>query len=158
MRRIFNFNSFTPVLPIAGKCIDVQAKNDVPQKLKQLVDVIYSVNPKLGYPQGDLAIWLSDNANPEIKEFIQKNLHMNSDVSSPIEMSTDLQNQLKRAITDDDIAAFSRRRDETSEEYSDRIYNYLQNMKISAAAKKETKRILSVLEEYKKQNAPSNVS
>ena len=95
MRRIFNFNIFTPVHSIVGECIDVQAKNDVPQKLKQLVDIIYSVNPKLGYPQGDLAIWLSDNANPEIKEFIQKNLYMNPDVSSPIEMSTDLQNQLK---------------------------------------------------------------
>ena len=141
MRRIFNFNSFTPVLPIVGKCIDVQAKNDVPPKLKQLVDAIYSVNPKLGYPQGDLAIWLSDNANPEIKDFIQRNLQMNPGESSPVEMSTDLQNQLKRAITDDDIAAFSRRRDETSEEYSDRIYGYLQDMKLKADVKKYIKEL-----------------
>lgn len=157
MRRVFNFNIFTPVSTVAGTCIDVQAKNDVPDKLKQLVDIIYSVNPKLGYPQGDLAIWLSDNANPEIKDFIQKNLHLSSEPSSPVEMSTDLQNQLKRAITDDDIAAFSRKRDETSEEYSKRIYGYLQNMKISAEAKKETKRIMSILDEYKKQNVPKNV-
>lgn len=151
MRRIFNFNSFTPVLPIVGKCIDVQAKNDVPQKLKQLVDVIYSVNPKLGYPQGDLAIWLSDNANPEIKDFIQRNLQMNPGESSPVEMSTDLQNQLKRAITDDDIAAFSRRRDETSEEYSDRIYGYLQDMKLKADAKKYIKELKELADASRKE-------
>lgn len=152
MRRIFNFNSFTPVLPIAGKCIDVVSKNDVPQKLKQLVDVIYSVNPKLGYPQGDLAIWLSDNANPEIKDFIQRNLQMNSGESSSVEMSTDLQNQLKRAISDDDIAAFSRRRDETSEEYSDRIYGYLQEMKIKADAKKYIKQLKALADESRKED------
>lgn len=152
MRRIFNFNSFTPVLSITGNCIDVQAQNDVPLKLKQLVDVIYAVNPKLGYPQGDLAIWLSDNANPEIKDFIQRNLQMNPGESSSVEMSTDLQNLLKNAITDDDIAAFSRRRDETSEEYSDRIYGYLQDMKIKADAKKYIKQLKELADASRKED------
>lgn len=121
------------------------------------MDVIYSVNPSLGYPQGDLAIWMSQNANPEIKAFIEQNLVRQVGEQSSLEMSTDLQNHLRSAITDEDIANFYRRKDETSSEYSERIYGYLQNMKISAEAKKETKRIMSILDEYKNQNVHSNV-
>lgn len=133
---------------VAGELIDAAERSDVPEKLKQILDVIYAVNPSLGYPQGDLAIWISDKANPEIKSFIEKNLIRQMDAEpSAVSMSTELTNSLRSAITDDDIANFYRRKNESPTDYSERIYGYLQNMKIRSDIMKDVKKRVKAAKE-----------
>lgn len=133
---------------VAGALLDAVESSDVPEKLKQILDVIYSVNPTLGYPQGDLAIWISDKANPEIKAFIEKNLIRQIDAEpSAVSMSTELTNSLRTAITDDDIANFYRRKGETQTEYSERMYGYLQNMKIRSDIMRDVKKRVKAAKE-----------
>lgn len=98
---------------------------DVKDKDSQLLDYIYALNPVSGLPQGDLAVYLGDKANPQIKAFIQANL-MNeiSEGKSEMNLSQDVLNKFRETISDDDIAAFSRNHGESKEEYADRMKLY----------------------------------
>lgn len=159
MRRIFSNNAYynkLPVMFVKGTSIDVEQVPDTKEKFKELLDLIYSANPNLGYPQGDLAIWLSDNANPEIKNFIQANLVRQTSDNSPLEMSTELQNHLRTAITDDDIASMYRRKGETRSEYSSRIYGYLQDMKLKADAKRQIRELKKIVDASQRESASTN--
>ena len=101
-------------------------KSDVSKKDSQLLDYIYSINPVNGLPQGDLAVYLGDKANPKIKEFIQLNLlHENVDSKSGVSIPQDVLNKFREVITDDDIAAFTRNHGESKEEYADRMKLYM---------------------------------
>ena len=156
MRRIFAFTKRDIEVPlIAGELIDPPAKNDSKERFSQLLDIIYSVNPNLGYPQGDLAMYLSQNTSPEIKAFIEQNLvHQGNETN--ISMPTEMQNQLRNVISDDDVASFYRRKDESPSDYSERIYGYLKNMKLRAEVKKEVLKSIKVIEANKKLNPKSD--
>lgn len=96
----------------------------------QLLDYIYSVDPVTSLPCGDLAIYLGDKANPEIRNFIEMNLlQPRSDGKSVMDIPQDVLNKMKSVIGDDDIVAFSRNHDETREEYADRMKLYFLNEK-----------------------------
>ena len=72
-----------------------------------------------------LYIYLGDKANPEVKSFIELNLlHENN--SDGMSLPTDVTNKLRETITDDDIAYFSRGKEESREEYADRLRLYFQ--------------------------------
>ena len=101
-------------------------KSDVSKKDAQLLDYIYAINPVTGLPQGDLAVYLGDKANPQIKNFIQMNLlNEVEDSKSGMRLSQDVINKFREHITDDDIAAFSRNHGESKEEYADRMKLYM---------------------------------
>lgn len=159
MRRIFSNNAYFNKLPVnfvKGAAIDSEQLPDTKEKFKELLDLIYSANPNLGYPQGDLAIWLSDNANPEIKNFIQANLIRQQNEDTFLEMSTELQNHLRSAITDDDIASMYRRKGETRSEYSSRIYGYLQDMKLKADAKRQIRELKKIVDASQHETVVTN--
>lgn len=40
-----------------------------------LLDVIYSIDERTKLPKGDIALFLSANTSPEIRQFISQNLH-----------------------------------------------------------------------------------
>lgn len=93
---------------------------DVDDKDKALLDLIFAKDPVNGIPCGDLAIYLSDKANPEVKRFIELNLLQSVDSAGP-DLPSDVTNKIRSSISDDDIARFSRGRDETKEEYAVRL-------------------------------------
>ena len=147
MRRCFLINTGAcPVEYKEGTLIDPPAKNDVSEKYKQLLDIIYSVNPQVGYPQGDLAVWLSENASKEVRDFVEQNLIHSDAPSSPVEMSTSLLNELRTKITDDDVAAFARKRGESSDDYAARMYQHLGNIKYNEQVKRETARLKAIVD------------
>ena len=99
---------------------------DVKKKDSQLLNYIYSVNPVTGLPQGDLAVYLGDKANPQIRAFIEMNLLQETENSkSGFKMPDEVINKFREHISDDDIAAFSRNHGETKEEYADRMKLYM---------------------------------
>ena len=122
-------------------------KPDVKSKDSQLLDYIYSINPVTDLPQGDLAVYLGDKANPEIKNFIQMNLlHENVDRRSGMRLSQDVLNKFREHITDDDIAAFSRNHGESKEEYADRMKLYMLQEKQKRSKEAYERKLKSMLE------------
>lgn len=119
---------------------------DVPDKYKQLLDLIYKVDPVTGLPSGDIGIYLSDSANAEVKDFVRQQLMRPSiDDGQGLSMSTSTINQLRQTITDDDIAQFSRDDNETVEDYAERISQSLNRMRFDAYKKRQLKQTADYL-------------
>lgn len=98
---------------------DVQATDS------QLMDYIFGLDPVTQLPCGDLAIYLGEKANPEVKQFIELNLLKERvDSKGNIDLPQDVVNSFRSVIKDDDVAAFSRNHGETKEEYADRLKLY----------------------------------
>lgn len=102
---------------------------EIPQSPKDsLIQLIYAPDERTNLPTGDLSYWVSDSVNPQIKDFILKNLLFDtSSAASP-------------SIPDglDDSLAFdlSRQRDESLESYVNRINEFgLMNKQILESAK-----------------------
>ena len=111
-----NYFSNLHKIPRSIEYIDnpkVVNRQDVNDKDKALLDLIFSRDTVNGIPCGDLAIYLGDKANPEVKRFIEMNLLQPSVDTGGVDMSTEMTNQIRSSITDDDIARFSRGRDES---------------------------------------------
>lgn len=115
----------------------------VRNKFDDLLDIIYSIDSRTGTPSGDLAVFMSKDANPEIRDFIQKNLMMEipSAEGSGLVMSDALRNSFTKNITDDDIAEFSRNAGETSEDYAKRLSDKVHNMRLNYQRERETARL-----------------
>lgn len=118
-------------------------------KFEELLDIIYAVDPRTGMPSGDLAVFMSKDANPEIRDFIQQNLMMEVPTAegSGLVMSDALRNSFTKNITDDDIAEFSRNVGETSEDYAKRLSDKVHNMRLSYQRERETARLRKKLSE-----------
>lgn len=99
--------SFAFVPPPRTFHVDIE-END----LKPLLDEIFSVDPITGMPKGDIQYFMSKDGNPQVKAFIENYLIRPRSVAS---MSDPKQ------VSDDLIAEMSRRSDESSTEYIERI-------------------------------------
>lgn len=96
---------------------------DVRNSDSQLLDYIYALDPVTSLPCGDLAIYLGDKANPEIRNFIEMNLLQPLAPDGGSNMPDDVVNKF-RTLSDDDVAFFSRSKSESREEYADRLKLY----------------------------------
>ena len=101
----------------------IEENTDVRNKDSQLLDYIYALDPVTSLPCGDLAIYLGDRANPEIRYFIEMNLLQPLAPEAGSDMPDEVVNKF-RTLSDDDIAFFSRSKIETREEYADRLKLY----------------------------------
>ena len=126
MNRFLNFaERLEPQANIIESVSPQSETVDVLNKDSQLLDYIYAIDPHSCMPSGDLAIYLGDKANPEIRQFIEMNLlNENPNVDSPMSLPDDVVNKMKGVIKDDDIAFFTRNHNETREEYADRLKLY----------------------------------
>lgn len=113
--------------------------SDVKGVDNELLKFIYGTDPNNGGLSGDLSIYLCDNANPEIKRFIELNLLTENSDGTGLSLSTEQTNALRKVINDDDIAFFSRNHGETKDEYALRLRNYLEDAKASRAKYKADK-------------------
>lgn len=88
----------------------------------ELLDLIYGVDSVTGLPKGDLAQFLSDKTNPQLRQFIEANLmNENSSNVDSLHFGNDVINKFRSVISDDDIVRFSRNHDETIEDYANRM-------------------------------------
>lgn len=86
---------------------------------KSLFDLVFSVNPRTRLPDGDLAVYMSANTSPEVKRFIEMQLHNPSNTSGDVPFGD------YGEISDDDIAFFTRSRNESVSDYRNRCYDRL---------------------------------
>lgn len=101
----------------------IEENPDVRNKDSQLLDYIYALDPVTSLPCGDLAIYLGDKANPEIRNYIEMNLLQPLAPEAGSNMPDEVVNKF-RTLSDDDVAFFSRSKNESREEYADRLKLY----------------------------------
>lgn len=83
-------------------------------ELGNILREIFSVDENSGLPKGDIAYWLSNDGNPQVKDFIVNNL------LKPISVG----GTQDRNITDDIIEEYSRKSDESVFDYAARLRGY----------------------------------
>lgn len=125
MNKMFDFSTRLENLP--DGYLDEKSKTeetpDVRNSDSQLLDYIYALDPVTSLPCGDLAIYLGDKANPEIRNYIEMNLLQPLAPDSGSNMPDEVVNKF-RTLSDDDVAFFSRFKSESREEYADRLKLY----------------------------------
>ena len=125
MNKMFEFSSRLENLP-DGYIAETSKSEDIPDVRNsdsQLLDYIYALDPVTSLPCGDLAIYLGDKANPEIRNFIEMNLLQPIAPEAGSNMPDEVVNKF-RTLSDDDVAFFSRSKSESREEYADRLKLY----------------------------------
>lgn len=106
-----------------------------------LLSVIYAIDERTKLPTGDLAYYVSDSVNPQIKEFILKNLLM--DVSSAANPTFN-----SKEISDDLALDLMRQPNETPDAYRSRLNQFASENKDFA------KRLYEKSVSAKKSSAP----
>ena len=113
----------------------VKIADEVEHKPKDtLLSVIYAPDVRTGLPTGDIQYYVSDKANPDVKQFILQNLMM--DVSSARNVTN------PSGLSDDALLELSRSSNETFDQYISRLGHEIDTFKFFQ-------------EQIKKQNVPS---
>lgn len=81
-----------------------------------LLDSIFAIDERTKLPQGDLAVFMSENTSPEVKQFIQQNLLQDNNVQLP---------ENGKDLDDDTISALTRGSGESVSSYRDRVMDWL---------------------------------
>lgn len=108
---------FAFLAPVCHNLVPVKFVEDdvVPSPESQLdiiLNEIFSVDPVSGMPKGDIAYYIGQNGNAQVREWIKNNLLQPRAVISGADPSR---------VSDDLIAEFSRGADETNEAYAMRL-------------------------------------
>lgn len=92
----------------------VPAQSDIDRVLQD----IFSVDERTGFPKGDIAYYLSPDGNPAVKDWLMNNLLKPRSVAigSSVE-----------GVTDDLIAEMSRESGESVDSYAARLQGYYQD-------------------------------
>lgn len=90
-------------------------------KGEELFNLIFSVDPITGLPQGDLAVFMNENTSPEVRQYITQNLMLDvSSSAAPSVMAKD-----SDSLDDDMINQLSRGSHESLSDYRDRMINFV---------------------------------
>lgn len=108
---------FAFLVPVANNLEPVEfvEEEDLPtpeSQLDMILNEIFSVDPVSGLPKGDIAYYLGENGNAQVREWIKVNLLQPRAVLTGADPSR---------VSDDLIEEFSRRADETNEAYAMRL-------------------------------------
>lgn len=102
--------------------------DSVSSELDNIINEIFSVDPKTGLPKGDLQYYMSADGNPEVKAWLEENLLKPRSVASKSSMED---------VTDDLIAEMTRNVDESSDDYVARLASIRDEAIINSAENKE---------------------
>lgn len=131
--------NFLPSLVI-DKPVDVKDTDSA------LFDAIYSTDPVSGLPNGDIAVFLSEKTNPQVRLFIEQKLMSPRSENPGLSLEQEIINKFG-AMSDDDISYFSRNHGESPEEFQDRIRLFMENQKKEISEKKKSAKLRKVLKE-----------
>lgn len=92
--------------------VDEDVVPPLESQLDLILNEIFSVDPVSGLPKGDIAYYLGQNGNDQVREWIKNNLLQPRSVLTGADPSK---------VSDDLIAEFSRGVDETNESYAMRL-------------------------------------
>lgn len=147
MNRIFNYNSGRYInRPIDYERMVINTLPDTPEPAKQLLDMIYSRDKVTGLPIGDLAIFMNEKANPEVKAFIEQSLMKdNQNLGDGLSIPQDMLNAARKVIGDDDIAFFGRAHGETVDEYAGRMNKYFDGQRARVAELQKFEQLKKVM-------------
>lgn len=84
----------------------------------KLLSIIFAVDEFTRLPKGDLALYLGENCNPSVREYIEKNLLQ----------SVQSENLQTSDLDDDTILQLTRGIDESRRDYVSRINNYMEQL------------------------------
>lgn len=92
------------------------------QDNEQLFDQIFTVNPRTLLPDGDIAVFMSENTSPEVRNYIS-NMLMNPlpDDASALPSGYD--------IDEETLVGLTRRSSETFNDYRSRVVSFLEKQK-----------------------------
>lgn len=110
----FKFAFLAPVYKnlVPVEFVDEDVTPSPESQLDLILNEIFSVDPVSGMPKGDIAYYLGENGNAQVREWIKNNLLQPRSVLTGAD---------PRLISDDLIAEFSRGVDETNEAYAMRL-------------------------------------
>lgn len=116
-----NFDYARNIEHILAHQVSIEADESVSEVKKTskdaLLSVIYAIDERTKLPTGDLAYYVSDKVNPQIKEFILHNLLM--DVSAAANKPFD-----SKVISDDLALDLMRQPNETPDAYRSRLNQF----------------------------------
>lgn len=101
---------------------DVRAKDD------DILDIIFSIDPRTGLPCGSISQFLSDKTNPQVREYIAQNVLVDlpDNAFSAPELAA---SKVTREVGDDFLIYCLRRGDETIEDYESRVSSFLDSQR-----------------------------
>lgn len=83
--------------------------------LDRIIKEIFAVDPVSGLPKGDLAYYLSPDGNPQVKQWLERNLLQPRVKSSGSSVE---------GVTDDLLVEYARKQGESVSDYSLRLKGY----------------------------------
>lgn len=101
-----------------------QEVDSIPEQVtaeSNLFDLVYSSDPITRLPVGDIAMHLGAEVSPDVKRFIELQIH------APQQISGDNSGDFS-GIDDDDIAELTRSNDESLSSYSERVKKFIQSL------------------------------
>lgn len=108
---------------------EVYEERERNETLESLLCEIYAVDPKTNLPIGDIGQYMSDNTNPQIRDFISKQLMSSMDA---VGKSSEL--------SDDDLIRYQRKSGESVRDYVARMADYIKSdVQSQRQSKVETK-------------------
>lgn len=96
--------------------------------LNRVLDSIFTVDEKTGFPRSDIQYYLSSNANPTVKQWLIDNL---------MKPRADKLRTSVEGVTDDMLFEFTRKPDEDFDDYRKRVYQLGAEAKAFADAHRE---------------------
>ena len=117
--------------------LEIQPSNGMPEppemeldesQLKAVLDEIFSVDPVSGFPKGDIQYYLSSEGNPQVKQWLENNL-LKPRMSS---------SKNPEGVTDDMIAEFSKKKNESASAYAERLMSIYDSAKAEYEKSLET--------------------
>lgn len=108
-------------------CLDLVIKRSISKckkvedssELGRLCQLVYAPDPRTNLPTGDFQLLFSDNVNPDIRDWISRQLLQPVDFGSVSSIKEGQQ------LDDDTILSCMRKRGESSFEYVSRMNDYL---------------------------------
>ena len=113
-------------------------------KEDNVLNIIFAIDPVTGRPRSDLGTYLTDETNPLIREYIERQLRTDFTSSSSV--------NVPEGISDDDLVTLTRDRSETVDDYVKRVNDYClrQRSKVqSELQRSEYKRRLAAFRQSK---------
>ena len=92
-----------------------------------LIKYIYAEDPRTGLPRGDMQLFMSVDASPEVKDYIAKNL-----------MQPTSQKPVDSGLSVDEMNALSRHAGESRDSYISRMNEYFTQMREANIAQSKT--------------------